>query len=266
LAVSTGRNATDTGDPFHTPSPHPAGSANVFFNMEEDSMVTKAVLFDLGDTLIRNSLSVFETFGIILEGEGIHVSVKEVEKAFAATEKERGNNFNQLIGKIPSLEFYYMWNSRVIHALEIEDDGDLAQKIHEQWFQTINLTAFPDTEPILADLRNKGMKTGIISNAYEDEITEICEDVGLHMSLFDIYVGSDTIKKAKPHPDIFRYVLQKLDIKPQEAIYVGDNIEKDYKAAERVGMKSLLIVRDSINVYEPVQCITTLTEVLNYLE
>jgi HAD superfamily hydrolase (TIGR01549 family) len=234
--------------------------------MEEDFMVTKAVLFDLGDTLIKNSPSIFETFRLILEGEGVHVSVEEVEKAFTATEKEWENTFNQLLGKIPSSEFYYMWDSRVIHALGIEDDGDLAQKIHEQWFQTIDLIVFPDVELVLTDLRNKGIKTGIISNAYQDEITEICEDVGLHMSLFDIYVGSDTIKKAKPHPDIFRYVLQNLDITPHEAIFVGDDIEKDYKASQKVGLTPLLIVRDSIKVHEPVQCITSLTEVLDYLE
>jgi len=35
--------------------------------------------------------------------------------------------------------------------------------------------------------------------------------------------------KAKPDPDIFSYAISRLDVEPEEAIFVGDNVEADYR-------------------------------------
>lgn len=40
-----------------------------------------------------------------------------------------------------------------------------------------------------------------------------------------------------------KYAISKLDVKPEEAIFVGDNVEADYKGAENAGIHALLIDR-----------------------
>ena len=84
---------------------------------------------------------------------------------------------------------------------------------------------------------------GLISNGYEEEINLVLEKVNLEKATFDIIVGVDTIKKVKPNPDIFRYALSKLNVRPEETIFVGDNVEADYKGAENTGIHALLIER-----------------------
>jgi HAD superfamily hydrolase (TIGR01549 family) len=221
--------------------------------IERSTMSIKGVLFDLGDTLIEASPSVFETFQKILASEEVYVSVDQVKQAFSAAEEELGDKFMQQVGKMPITTFFGIWNFHVLKALNITDN-------------TIEIALFPDVVPILTDLKNKGIKTGIITSAYEKEIQKICEIVALDRSLFDVVVGSDTIKRAKPEPDIFVYALNILGIIPEEAIYVGDNLKKDYKASENVGMNPLLIVRHDNDVPENVEYITGLTSLLDYLE
>lgn len=226
-------------------------------------MPIKAVLFDLGDTLIGNSLTAFETFQKILEKNSIRVTTRNVEEAFVTAKKELEPPFEQLIGKIPLLEFYQLWDSLVLKALKVEDDGFLAKQIYEHWFNVCGITLFPDVTPALTMLRKKKIKTGIISNAYEEEIYQILAEVDL--SGFDIVVGSDTVRKAKPDPEVFLYAVKKLSIPPKEAVYVGNDIEKDYKGAEKAGMNPLLIVRENADVSD-VKYIKSLAGLAEYME
>jgi len=226
-------------------------------------MPIKAVLFDLGDTLIGNSLTAFETFQKILEKNSIHVTAKDVEEAFFTAKKELNPPFEQLIGKIPLSEFYQMWDSLVLKALKVKDDGNLAREINEQWFNVCGIILFPDVTPVLAMLKEKKIKTGIISNAYEEEIHHILTAVNLDD--FNIIVGSDTVRNAKPHPEIFLHALKELDITPEKAVYVGNDIEKDYKGAEKAGMNPLLIMREDADVSE-VKYIKSLAELAEYVE
>jgi putative hydrolase of the HAD superfamily len=67
--------------------------------------------------------------------------------------------------------------------------------------------------------------------------------VNLEKATFDVIVGVDTIKKVKPDPDIFKYAINSLDVKPEETIFVGDNVEVDYNGAKSAGIHALLIDR-----------------------
>ena len=84
---------------------------------------------------------------------------------------------------------------------------------------------------------------GLISTAYEEEIHFFLERVGLEKATFDIIVGVDAVGKMKPHPDVFGYALNKLNVMPEEAMFVGDRVDVDYNGAENVGIYALLIDR-----------------------
>jgi len=48
----------------------------------------------------------------------------------------------------------------------------------------------------------------------------------------------------KPDVEVFHYALQKLKIAPSEAVFIGDEIEADYKGAQKSGLAAYLIDRD----------------------
>ncbi|MBU7037502.1 MAG: HAD-IA family hydrolase [Theionarchaea archaeon] len=230
-------------------------------------MPVRAVLFDLGETLVGNNLNTFETFHRILESAGFTVSVRQVEEAFHLLKDGEGVVFDQLQGKIPPQDLYSLWDSMVLRALGIEDDGTLAIAIDNQWNAVSSPFAYPDVAPFLAFLKERGIKTGIVSNAYQEEIQDILEIVGLDPREFGVIVGGDTVHRAKPDPYIFQYAVETLGIPPSEAIFVGNQMEKDYTAAEKAGLVPFLVLRSSSGTLpEGIRTVTTLEALYEVVE
>jgi HAD superfamily hydrolase (TIGR01509 family) len=47
----------------------------------------------------------------------------------------------------------------------------------------------------------------------------------------------------KPHPSIFRKVLEDLRVQPADAVMVGDSVSQDIEGALRAGMRAVLLHR-----------------------
>ena len=56
---------------------------------------------------------------------------------------------------------------------------------------------------------------------------------------FDAVFASNKIGLAKPHPDFYKYILDKEGIRPKDAIFV-DDLEENVAAAKKLGIKSIL--------------------------
>ena len=127
---------------------------------------------------------------------------------------------------------------------------------------------FPDVKLVLSKLRERGVKMGIISTAYEQDIDAITQKTDLQKELFDVIVGADTLKKTKPDPEVFKYALTKLKVKPQETLFVGDEIDADYRGAENAGIHALLIQRteNKTSQTSDLSTIASLEEVFKYLD
>ena len=58
----------------------------------------------------------------------------------------------------------------------------------------------------------------------------------------DFAVFSSEIGKRKPHPAIFERALEALDVRPEEAVFVGDRLYEDVRGAGELGMKTVQAV------------------------
>lgn len=208
-------------------------------------MTIKAVLFDLGGTLIKfDVVHPGEVFQRILISLGISRSLDETKTAFLNAEKEAKDlNLLSSFGKMDREEYWNQWDALVLKHLGIAENVELAGIVQSKWFDFVNFTLYPEVKDVLMELQQRGLKLGLISTAYEEEIHLNLEMVNLEKAPFDIIVGVDTIKKVKPNPDIFNYAISKLNVKPEEAIFVGDNVEADYEGAKNAGIHALLIDR-----------------------
>ena len=128
--------------------------------------------------------------------------------------------------------------------------------------------SYPDTVVTLNRLKQMGLKLGLISTGYEEDINAILEKAGLEERLFDIVVGVNTIKKEKPHPEVFRYALGKLNVEPSETLFVGDQIAIDCKGARAVGIHALLIEREhrSTEDASDLERIRSLQEIFKFID
>jgi putative hydrolase of the HAD superfamily len=218
----------------------------------------KAVLFDLGGTLVKHEDGPV-IHRRILEDNGIDVSLEAVTRAH--NENERELDMNQIPEQ--GQAFWIKWNIRLLESLGIEENKEiLARKIDEEWLDYCTLEVSPDVIETLVQLRKRGIKTGIITNAFERDFQRILSQLKLS-DFFDIVVGTDTCKKIKPDKGIFLYTVGRLGIKPDEALFVGDSLENDFEGAKNSGLTALLIDRENKStIFGSIQ---SLTDVLRHV-
>jgi putative hydrolase of the HAD superfamily len=220
----------------------------------------KAVLFDLGGTLIETA-EVPEIFRRILKAFGIGVSYEEIRNAHEANKKE----FDVAAKQIElGMEFWNEYNLQILRKLGVEHNVKaLAENISKLWWDNADLRFYPDVIDTIAWLRSREIKVGVITNALKEDYEQILMRLNASQ-LFDVVVGTDTCRKAKPDKQIFMWALDRLDVKPEEALFVGNELETDYEGAMRTGLKALLIDRDGTS-NDKVETITSLEELRLYI-
>ncbi len=96
---------------------------------------------------------------------------------------------------------------------------------------------------VLTALR-KGRRLGVVSNFdYTPTARHILEREGLS-ALFETVIVSDEVGWRKPKAVIFETALRRLDVGPEEALFVGDRADIDVAGAQAVGMATAWINRD----------------------
>jgi HAD superfamily hydrolase (TIGR01509 family) len=204
----------------------------------------RAVLFDLGNTLVKTWNSEV-TYQNVLASLGIDRSIEELEKAITKTEEGfKESSYRSRYGEVSCTEYWERWDAQVLTYLGVSGEENLAEQVKARWYDHANCVAYPDTIATLNRLKQMDLKLGLISSAYEEDIDAILEKAGIAKGLFNIVVGVNTIKKEKPHPDVFRHALSKFNVEPSETLFVGDHIDNDYKGARAVGIHALLIQRE----------------------
>lgn len=102
------------------------------------------------------------------------------------------------------------------------------------------LTAPPVYDDSLKFLKQCPLPVIIVANI---------DTINLHKALKHIeyypkdIATSEQAKAYKPNPKIFQYALDRLNLKPDQAIYVGDHIEYDIKGAKAAGIPTVWLNR-----------------------
>jgi putative hydrolase of the HAD superfamily len=120
------------------------------------------------------------------------------------------------------------------------DVRGVAEAITEGWLHSENFELYEDALPVLAELRSRGLKIGLVSNTSRDLDAFI-----RHFELdVDAWIASGTHGKVKPSPSIFRAVLELLQVEPEAAVMVGDSPADDVEGAQAIGMRAFLVDRE----------------------
>lgn len=108
--------------------------------------------------------------------------------------------------------------------------------------QTINqgiarATLFPHAREVLSKLHNHS-KIGLLSN--NDNLMEpIIDKLGLR-GYFDAIILSHQVGVLKPDDEIYLRCVDRLNVKINDVVMIGDDLEKDVEKPMRLGMHGLL--------------------------
>ncbi|MCP3404739.1 HAD hydrolase-like protein [Bradyrhizobium sp. CCGB01] len=81
-------------------------------------------------------------------------------------------------------------------------------------------------QPLLQNLRGRDIKCAILSSRATADVIELVTHLGLHVALDEIW-GRDAPLGQKPDPAAVRALARKLNVAPNELVYIGDS-DRDY--------------------------------------
>jgi putative hydrolase of the HAD superfamily len=100
------------------------------------------------------------------------------------------------------------------------------------------LVSYKGVKPTLRKLKKQGYKLAIISDAPKLKAWIRLVSMGID-EFFDAVITFDDTGKRKPNNLPFRKTLEKMRIKPHEALMVGDSIKRDMIGAKAMGIKTV---------------------------
>jgi N-acetyl-D-muramate 6-phosphate phosphatase len=129
-------------------------------------------------------------------------------------------------------------------GFNIEPDAPQFAKLREQFlaYYTAHIcdhtTLFPCMAELVANLEQRGMPWGIVTNKPHRFTVPLMQALGYH-SRAACLVSGDTCARAKPHPDPLLFAAKLIDTKPAHCLYLGDD-KRDMQAGRAAGMKTLI--------------------------
>ncbi len=140
-------------------------------------------------------------------------------------------------------EIWISFTERLIRGMGGEGPAahDLAVEMTVAWEHSHNFDLYEDALPVFDELRGAGVRIALISNTGRD-----LESFAAHHGfVIDVSISSRGHGHVKPHPTIFRAVLERLGLEPADAAMVGDSFEDDVEGARAVGIRAFLLDRDN---------------------
>jgi putative hydrolase of the HAD superfamily len=110
----------------------------------------------------------------------------------------------------------------------------------------------PDAGPVLQELRDRGLRIGLLSNTHWPRAfhEHFLERDGLN-ELIDVRCYTSELPFTKPHPEAFRAVLDALGVsRPDHAAFVGDRPYDDVYGARSLGLRTVLRPNPAVPPYE----------------
>jgi putative hydrolase of the HAD superfamily len=125
-------------------------------------------------------------------------------------------------------------------GIEADDEalGRYLEAEHRAWEPAMQVGS--TSVALLEALRNRGLKTGLVSNATDPGwlLRADLERQGLAPYL-DTVVLSSELGKRKPHPAIFQAALSELGAAPERTLFVGDRLVEDVRGPAELGMATV---------------------------
>ena len=139
-----------------------------------------------------------------------------------------------------------------------------AEIVYRTFAAAITWRVYDDVQGLLATLRARGIRLGIISN-WTGDLEDVLERVGLRSS-FDFALDSARLGYEKPHGEIFDEALRRTGVQRSAALHIGDSPEHDVDGALAAGLRALLLDRDNRhNGFERAPVVRALHEVLDHV-
>lgn len=185
----------------------------------------KAILFDMDGVLIDSLEANYLHFNSLVK----HFSKDEISFEYYQ-KKYWGSHFSDQIKKLFGNASKKMLTEMLNYYIKISPKFIKKQKL------------YPYVKNILQILKKK-YKLALVTSTLSKITKKVLNRFSIR-KFFSVVIDGEMIKNPKPAPDAIFLACKKLKIKPEEAIYIGDNFQ-DVKAGKKAGCLTIAITTTS---------------------
>ena len=218
----------------------------------------KAIFFDLDGTLRHSVPTGGEVFTDYVKTLGLHVDegsrlrALRWEHFYWASSEDLRNDL--LAHSAETDNFWIEYSRRRLLALGASEEWatEFAPKISMHMGEVYKPDSVvpEDVRRALPQLKEAGYILAVISNR-DKPFQDVLDDHGIG-AFFDFSMAAGEVHIWKPEPGIFEHGLQRVNLSPQEAIYVGDNYYADVIGARSAGLYPILY--DPLGIFPDPDC------------
>lgn len=187
--------------------------------------MTYAVAFDLDGTLVDTPRAIVETFTAAFASLGVEA------RDAAAIRDTIGRPLDRAFADLLAVAV----DDRLVTRCVAEYQMLFRKLILPRAAELV----FPGVADGLSTLSDQGFALAVATSKVYASAHALLEAAGLREH-FSVVVGADQVTQPKPHPEMGRVVMHRLDIPPKRTVMVGDTTH-DLLMARDAGMRSVAV-------------------------
>ena len=198
-------------------------------NLETKIHESKAIFFDLFHTLFS-----FKSDGVDGVDTSVNLGIPDevwTDLLFDSSERRLRGQVKDKYEIIRELAHSY---DRTIPEKVITKATDLREERFSRGLKHVS----QEKIHVLHDLRNRGKKIGLISNADSVEVSGWKDSP--FSECFDTTIFSYATGYIKPEPEIYLIACDSISVKPTESVFVGDGGSNELKGARNLGFSTVM--------------------------
>lgn len=198
----------------------------------------RAILFDAAGTLFYLTKTVGGHYAYVGREVGLELDAQKLDSAFhkawqqmprrPAIDGPRENDdkgwWRELVG--------HVFDQLAPSVNELDRDNFL-EVAYEHFTEPGVWKLYPEVPGVLEELAPR-FRLAVISN-FDGRLRLILQHLGISKFFSHVFISSE-LGADKPDPEIFRRALYLIDLNANEVLHVGDDPERDWKAANAAGL------------------------------
>jgi putative hydrolase of the HAD superfamily len=219
---------------------------NPIMTKDEKAGSFRAIFFDAVGTLFYLPETVGDHYAVVGREIGLHLDPVATDGAFVAAwnsmprrpsisgprENDDKGWWRELVQRVLD---------RVAPGTGELDRDNFFEIVYEHFAEAGVWNLYPEVVDVLRTLRPH-YRLAVVSN-YDGRLRFTLEHLGISKFFDHVFISSE-LGADKPDPEIFRRVLKLIGLKPDEVLHVGDDPERDWKAASVAGLPVFHLDRD----------------------
>ena len=196
------------------------------------------IFFDAAGTLIRLSRSVGENYAYVGTQIGLRLNAEQLDQAFSLAWKALpprkaidGPRDDDDKGLWHGIVFRVL--DRAAPGLSALDRDNFFEIAYEHFAEPGAWELFPEVIEVLTELQRR-YQLAVLSN-FDGRLRFVLEHLGVRRFFKHIFLSSE-LGADKPHPEIFHRALKFIGVSANEVLHVGDDQERDWRAAAAAGL------------------------------